>query len=141
MNPWIWAIGTLVVAVAEMVTPGFYLIWIAAGGAVTALASFAFDLSLTAQLFIFAVATALACVCGYFLYRKTLAPAVGDATLNQRDLEMIGTRGTVFEALTNGSGKVKLGDSVWLAAGPDLPAGAPVVVTGMRGTMVIVSPQ
>lgn len=141
MNPWIWAIGALVIAVAEIVTPGFYLIWIAAGGAITALASFAFDLPLTTQLFIFAVSCSVTCVCGYFVYQKWITPIAGVPPLNQRDLEMVGATGTVFEAMINGRGKVELGDSVWLASGPDLPVGTPVVVTGMRGTMVIVSPQ
>jgi membrane protein implicated in regulation of membrane protease activity len=47
----------------------------------------------------------------------------------------------VFEAIVNGQGKVSLGDSVWLAQGPDMPVGASVVVTGLRGTIVIVSPK
>lgn len=139
MNPWFWAIGAVVVAVAEIVTPGFYLIWIAAGGAITALASFAFNLPLTTQLLIFAVASGVTCLCGYFVYRKLTAP--GTTQLNQRDVEMVGATGTVFEAVINGRGKVELGDSVWLASGPDLPVGTPVIVTGMRGTMVIVSPK
>jgi membrane protein implicated in regulation of membrane protease activity len=140
MNPWIWAIGSVVVAVLELVVPGFYLIWIAAAGAITALASFAFELTLSAQISIFVVSCALTCVGGHFAYQKLISPGVDGAALNQRGLEMVGARGKVIEALTNGHGKIELGDSVWLAEGPDLVLGSPVVVTSVRGTVVTVAP-
>lgn len=140
MNPWIWAIGSVVVAVLEMIAPGFYLIWIAAGGVFTALASFALDLSLSAQVSVFVGSCALTCVCGYFAYQKLISSGADGAAPNQRGLEMVGTRGKVIEPLTNGRGKVELGDSVWLAEGPDLVLGSPVVVTSVRGTVVIVAP-
>lgn len=141
MNPWLWAIGAVIAAVLEIVVPGAYLIWIAAGAAITALACFAFALALTTQLIVFIVASSVACVTGYFVYQRLITPATGAAALNQRGLEMIGTAGTVFEAITDGRGKVALGDSVWLAEGPDLAAGTAVVVTDVRGTIVIVAPR
>ncbi|MBI1205301.1 MAG: NfeD family protein [Rhodopseudomonas sp.] len=139
MNPWIWAIAALVAAIAEIVVPGFYLIWLAAGAAIAALASFAFGLTLTGQLFLFAIASILSCIAGYFAYRRLDRLPADAAMLNQRGLEMVGTTGTVYEAIRNGRGKVNLGDSVWLAEGPDLDAGAAVVVTGLRGTVAVVA--
>jgi membrane protein implicated in regulation of membrane protease activity len=141
MNPWLWAIGAVIAAVLEIVVPGAYLIWIAAGAAITALACFAFALALTTQLIVFIVASSVACVAGYFVYQRLITPAAGAAALNQRGLEMIGAHGVIFEAIFNGQGKVSLGDSVWIAEGPDMPAGSAVVVTGLRGTIVIVAPH
>ena len=37
-------------------------------------------------------------------------------------------------AIVNGQGKARVGDSLWLAEGPDLPAGAPVEVVGVDGS-------
>ena len=139
MHPWIWAIGALAAAVLEMVVPGAYLIWIALGAAITAVACFAFDLAVTTQLVIFIAASAAACVIGYFVYQRLIKPAAGDTPLNQRGLDMIGAHGVIFEAIVNGQGKVSLGDSVWIAEGPDMPMGAAVVVTGLRGTIAIVA--
>ncbi len=139
MNPWIWATGALVAAVLEIVVPGAYLIWIAAGAAITAVISFAFGLALAAQSIVFVIASSVACVIGYFVYQKLIKPAAGDAPLNQRGLDMIGAHGIIFEAIVNGQGKVSLGDSVWLAEGPDMPVGSAVVVTGLRGTIAIVA--
>ncbi len=53
---------------------------------------------------------------------------------------MLGARGMVCEPFVNGHGKVRLGDSVWLAAGPDLADGTPVVVSAVRGTRLVVQP-
>ncbi len=141
INPWFWAIGALIAAVAEILVPGIYLIWLAAGAAITALASFAFNLATTSQLLIFAAASVASCVAGYFAYRKQAKPVAGSPSLNQRGLELVGANGTVFEALRNGHGKIELGDSVWLAEGPDLGVGTPVVATALRDTILIVAPR
>jgi membrane protein implicated in regulation of membrane protease activity len=52
---------------------------------------------------------------------------------------MIGAKGVVSQSIVNGHGKVKLGDTVWLAEGPDLESGAAFIVTDVRGITVIVS--
>jgi membrane protein implicated in regulation of membrane protease activity len=138
MNPWIWAVGALVVALVELHSPGFYLVWIAAGAAITAAVSLMLDLSLSTQIVTFAVASMCSCVCGYFVYKRTLRPHRGQSVVNQRDLQMVGTRGVVHEPIKNGCGKVRLGDSVWLAEGYDMPEGTHVVVRAMRGTIAVV---
>ena len=53
---------------------------------------------------------------------------------------MLGSRGVVCEAFASGQGKVRLGDGVWLASGPELAAGSPVVVTAVHGTRLVVEP-
>lgn len=140
MNPWFWAIGALIVAISELYCPGCYLIWIAAGAAATAILSFVYDLSLHTQIEIFIAASALTCISGYFIYRKLLGSYKKEAPVNERARQMIGTRGVVAQAIINGQGKVRLGDTVWLAEGPELEDGAPIVVTDVRGITVIVSP-
>jgi inner membrane protein len=139
MSPWIFAIGSVVVAIAELYHPGYYLIWIAAGGAITSLASFAFDLSLAAQIGIFVLACSLSCICGYFVYQRIITANNSGTPLNQRNLQMVGAKRVVTVAVENGHGKVRLGDSVWLAEGPNLEIGTSVVVTEVRGTVVLVS--
>ena len=138
MSPWVWGIGAVILAVIELHTPGIYLIWLALGAALTALASLLFPLALEGQLLAFAAAAALSCVLGHFVYRRVMRPAPHAKALNERGREMIGKHGTVCEALKNGQGKVRLGDSVWLAEGPDLEAGTPIVVRAVRGTIAVV---
>lgn len=137
---WAWAIGALLLAIFELHAPGFYLIWIALGAGVAALGALLFDLALPHQLEIFAAASVASCVIGFFVYRRLLGTEPAAHARNVRDQQMVGERAVVAEPIRNGHGKIRLGDTVWLAEGPEMPAGAPVIVTGMRGTTAIVSP-
>jgi membrane protein implicated in regulation of membrane protease activity len=123
---------------AEMGVPGAYLMWIALGATLTGALDAAFGLSMAGQLSTFAAASALSCVVGYFVYRQMNRRVRGETLLNDKGLAMVGARGTVCEAFSNGRGKVRVGDGVWLADGPDLAEGAPVVVSAVRGTRLIV---
>ncbi len=133
---WVWAVLAAGVGLAELHMPGSYLIWIALGAALTAAIDAIWGLSFPAQIGTFAVASALSCVLGYFVYRKINHE---EPALNQRDVQMIGSRGVTCETFVNGRGKVRLGDSVWLAEGPNLADGVPIVVTALHGTSVIVA--
>jgi membrane protein implicated in regulation of membrane protease activity len=135
---WAWMVLAGVLALAEMGVPGAYLMWIALGAALTGVADVALGLSLEGQLAVFAVASALSCAAGFFVYRRML-PTLGSAPpLNEPHRALLGARGVVCEAFVSGRGKVRIGDSVWLANGPDLPEGAPVVVSAVHGTRLVV---
>jgi membrane protein implicated in regulation of membrane protease activity len=54
--------------------------------------------------------------------------------LNRRAEQYIGRRFVLETAIVNGQGKARVGDSLWLAEGPDLPAGSPVEVVGVDGS-------
>ena len=135
---WAWIVAAGVLALGELHVPGSYLVWIALGAALTGAADAAFGLSLAGQLGVFAAASALSSLAGYFVYRQLHQRRRGDVVLNERGQALVGARGTVCEAFVNGGGKVRLGDGVWLAAGPDLAEGTPVVVSAVHGTRVFV---
>jgi membrane protein implicated in regulation of membrane protease activity len=56
----------------------------------------------------------------------------GDATdqplLNRRGDQLVGRTATLTEPITNGRGRVKIGDTMWRVSGPDLPTGTTVRV-------------
>jgi membrane protein implicated in regulation of membrane protease activity len=135
---WAWIVAAGVLALGELHAPGTYLIWIALGAAVAGGADAAFGLTLPGQLAVFAAASALSSLAGYFVYRQLHWRRRGEVVLNERALALVGKRGTVCEAFVNGSGKVRLGDGVWLATGPDLAEGTPVVVSAVHGTRLFV---
>jgi membrane protein implicated in regulation of membrane protease activity len=81
--------------------------------------------------------SAISCAAGYFIYRRFNHPKDA-ASLNQRNLLMIGAQGVVCADIVNGQGKVRLGDSVWLADGPNLPEGVHVIVKSVQGTRITV---
>jgi membrane protein implicated in regulation of membrane protease activity len=136
---WAWIILAGALALAEMVLPGSYLMWIALGAAVTGIAAAVTGMGMEGQLAVFTVVTAMSCLGGYHVYRRMGSERDGDIPPNMRRRSMIGAHGTVCEAFVNGSGKVRVGDTVWLADGPDLAVGTPVVVAGVRGTRLAVT--
>jgi membrane protein implicated in regulation of membrane protease activity len=136
--PWTWAIIALVVSFLELHSPGYYLIWIACAAAITSILTFILDLSINAQLVTFILAAAGACFAGHFIYPRLLDASGQTPLLNQRDVELIGKTGVASEDFHFGQGKVRLGDTVWLAEGPSLRQGAGIVVKAVRGTVVIV---
>lgn len=60
--------------------------------------------------------------------------------LNSRADQLIGQTFTIEEAILNGRGKIKAGDAVWIATGPDLAAGTHVRVHAIDGTVLHVEP-
>jgi membrane protein implicated in regulation of membrane protease activity len=138
---WAWVVAAGILALAEMALPGSYLMWIALGAAVTALAAALTGMAMEGQLAVLAIATAASCLGGYFVYRGLESDRDGRAAPNAPQRSMIGARGTVCQTIANGRGKVRVGDTVWLADGPDLAEGTPVIVTGVRGTRLDVTEQ
>ncbi len=136
---WAWIVAAGVLALAEMVVPGAYLIWIALGAAVTGIAAASTGMLFEGQLATFATATAVSCIGGYFAYRRRESDRDAVVPPNTPRRSMIGARGTVAEAFVDGRGKVRIGDTVWLADGPDLAEGTPVAVAGVRGTRLEVT--
>jgi len=136
---WAWAAFAGVVSLAEFHLPGTYLVWVGLGAAITAALDAIFGgLALETQLLLFAGGTAASCFLGYFVYRAVGRFPAEETRLNRRDQLMIGEQGKVSDDFVHGRGKVRLGDTVWLAEGPDLPRDASVVVTAVRGARLIV---
>jgi len=130
---WHWWILALALIIVEMVAPGFFLMWIGGAAAVTGLVTMiAPSLPWQAQFVLFGV-LAIASVVGARYYFKLNPIQTTDATLNRRGAQYVGRTFSLEEAIVNGIGKVRVGDSVWRAEGPDLPVGDRVKVTGVDG--------
>ena len=62
-------------------------------------------------------------------------------SLNVRAEQYVGRSTTVTVPIQGGRGKVKIGDSSWLAEGADAAAGTRVKITGVNGTVLVVEPE
>jgi membrane protein implicated in regulation of membrane protease activity len=130
---WHWWVVALVLIIVEMVAPGFFLMWIGGAAAVTGLITLiAPSLPWQVQFLIFGV-LAVASVVGARYYIKRNPIETADATLNRRGAQYVGRTFSLEEAIVNGIGKVRVGDTLWRAEGPDLPVGDRVKVTGVDG--------
>merc|ERR1711938_225639 len=113
--------------------PGVFLIWIAIAAAITGLAALALPIGLPLQLLIFAALSIAAVWAGRRWYVDHPVAST-DPLLNDRTARLIGQTVTVVEPIVGGEGRVKVGDSVWTALGPDADAGARVRVIAAEGT-------
>jgi inner membrane protein len=58
--------------------------------------------------------------------------------LNQPAAQLVGRMLVVAEAIDGGRGKLRVGDTLWPAEGPDLPVGAEVRVVAVKTTVLVV---
>ena len=134
---WLWLIAGLVLAVAEMVVPGVFLIWFAAAALVVGLLTAAFPIAAPVQVVLFVVLSLVSVLASRrFLRRYPIQSA--DPLLNQRGAQLVGRQVVVTQAIPGGHGRVRCGDSEWLAQGPDAEAGSRMTVTGSQGSVLIV---
>jgi len=134
---WWWLIAAVALGILELLAPGFFLVWMGAAAAVTGIVVALLPMPLAWQLGLF-VLTAFAAVFAGRLYYKQRPVPSGDAKLNVRAARLIGRTVTVESAIENGQGRVRVGDGVWNARGPDSPAGASVVIVAADGTCLVV---
>ena len=133
---WHWLILALVLAGVEMLTPGFFAIWLGGAALITGLLVLVVPgMSWEGQLVLFAV-LAVVSVLGWYRFGRRMRIATEDATLNRRGDSLIGRSGDLVEPIVNGRGRVKIDDSVWRAEGSDAPLGTRVTVTGVQGAIL-----
>jgi membrane protein implicated in regulation of membrane protease activity len=137
-SAWIWLIAGVLLAIAELVVPGIFLIWLGAAALVTGLVALGASLSLPAEFGCFALLATVSVLAGRTVMAR-MPILSDDPLLNERTARMIGRKVTVAEAIVGGEGRVRVGDSIWPATGPDSPAGATVEVIGADGARLIVA--
>jgi membrane protein implicated in regulation of membrane protease activity len=137
LGPWNWFILAVFLFALETVIPGVHFLWFGVAAVLIGLLALATDIAWQWQLIAFAIIA----VATVFLVRRYARP---DATLsdlpdlNVRGAQYIGRTVTVEEPIRSGRGKVRVGDTVWQAEGPDSAAGSRVRVTSVNGTVLVV---
>jgi membrane protein implicated in regulation of membrane protease activity len=138
-NPaWDWVIAGVILMALETMLPGFFLIWLGFAALIVGLVNFAWLLPWELNGILFAVLAIAAVIVGKKLARR---PGDDEATvdkLNQRTKALIGRVTKLDQPIIGGEGKVRFDDAIWTAQGPDLPAGAKVVVVNVAGKVLSV---
>ena len=137
---WWWLLAAALLALVEIVAPGIFSVWVAGAAALTALIVWGVDLPLAFQLVLFALLAIGAVFAGRRWYERNPV-ASPDPLLNDRAARLIGQRVEVVGAIRGGEGRVRVGDGVWPARGPDAEAGTYVRITGADGACLRVEPQ
>lgn len=128
----IWAILALIMAGAELLAPGIFLIWLAIAAGLTALTALLLPISAPFQMLAFAIFSALSVSGGRLWYLANPGES-SDPLLNNRTARMIGRTVIVSVAIEQGEGRVQVDDSSWPASGPDCAVGTRLVITDAVG--------
>ena len=136
---WIWAIAGILLLIAEIIAPGFFLVFVGAAAVATGLFTLLFDLGTAPQLALFALYSVLAVMVGKRWYAE---PNKTDENvrLNEPARRLVGKTVTVVEAVDEHGGRVRVGDGEWNARGGPAEPGERVKVTAVEGNCLLVEP-
>jgi len=134
---WNWFIAAGILIVLEIIAPGVFMLWLGLSALAVGLISLAINWSWQAQFVAFAVFAVASIPIWYRVSRRVEKP--GDQPfLNRRSTAFVGQVFTLDKPIQNGSGTVRIHDTVWRVTGPDAPAGHRVKVTGTDGPTLFV---
>jgi membrane protein implicated in regulation of membrane protease activity len=135
---WIWLIGGVVLLIAEVIAPGFFLIFIGAAAIATGLFTLLFGLGLGPQLALFALYALLAVGVGRRFYTRSDS---SHPMLNDPSARLIGRVVTVVAPVDDHHGRVRVADSEWSARGGPAGPGDKVRVVRVDGNCLIVQAE
>ena len=137
LGAWNWFIVAVALFALESVVPGVHFVWFGVAAVIVGALGLTLAIAWEWQLITFAV---ISCITVFFA-RRYAAPDVAQSDepdLNARAVQYVGRVVTVEQAIADGRGKVRVGDTVWNAQGSDAPQGARVRITGTNGTCLLV---
>ena len=137
LGPWNWLILAVVLLTLESLIPGVHFLWFGIAAAVIGVLALVTGFAWPVQVLAFVLLSVVV----VFWVRRYVRPdmTISDLPdLNVRGQQYVGRSLVVEQAIQNGRGKVRVGDTLWTAEGPDSPAGARVTVKEAKGNVLVV---
>lgn len=138
---WLWLIGGVVLLIAEVIAPGFSLIFIGAAAIVTGLIALVTGFGVVLQLGLFAILAFLAVKIGGRSFYAARYDHTSHPELNRPEQRLLGRIVTVSQAVDSNGGRVRLGDSEWSARGGPAAVGERVRIVDVEGNCLKVEPE
>jgi len=137
LGTWNWLIFGFILMALETAAPGVFLFWLGLAALLVGLLSFVFTPSWQTQLLMFAVfAVAAVPLWRRFALKSTASKS--NPFLNRRTDALVGREFTLEKPIVDGSGTVRIDDTIWRVRGPDAPAGSRVRVVRADGASLTV---
>jgi len=137
LGPWFWLILGFLLLGLEVLIPGTFMLWFGVAAVVTGGLVLAIPMGVQAQIIIFSIASVISVFIGRYLYSASSSTSE-NPLLHKRGQQLIGQSFKVTQAIENGKGKVKVGDSEWIVRGEDAEVGTIVKVVALDGNSLIV---
>jgi len=139
LGSWNWLIFGFILMALELAAPGVFLFWLGLSALLVGLVSFAINPHWQMQLLMFAAFAVAAVPAWRYFARSSTAVSASNPFLNRRTEALIGREFTLEKPIIDGSGTVRIDDTIWRVAGPDTPAGTRVKVVRADGASLTVA--
>ena len=139
LGTWNWLVFGLLLMGLELMLPGVFLFWIGLAALLVGLLSFVINPSWQTQLLMFAVFAVAAVPAWRYFARSEGSRSQTNPFLNKRTEALVGREFTLERPIVDGTGTVRIDDTVWRVAGPDAPAGSRVRVVQADGASLTVA--
>ena len=137
LGTWNWLIFGVLLMALELLAPGIFLFWLGLAAFLVGMLSFIITPGWQLQMLLFALFAAAA-VPAWRRVAQQKPGANPNPFLNKRTDAMIGRVCTLDRPIVDGSGIVRIDDTVWRVSGPDLPAGTKVKIVKADGASLTV---
>lgn len=139
LGTWNWLIFGFILMALELIAPGVFLFWFGLAALLVGLVSFVLHPSWQSQLLMFAAFAVAAVPLWRRLSRSNREASQSNPYLNRRAAALVGRVFTLEKPIIDGSGTVRVDDTIWRVAGPDTPAGSRVKVVQADGANLTVA--
>ena len=133
LGTWNWLIFGFILMALELLAPGVFLFWLGLSALLVGLLSFAINPAWQTQILMFAMFAVAAAPAWRYFARSSSSHSVSNPFLNKRTEALIGRVFTLEKPIVDGSGTVRIDDTIWRVAGPDTPAGSRVKIVQADG--------
>jgi membrane protein implicated in regulation of membrane protease activity len=139
LGTWNWLIFGFILMALELAAPGVFLFWLGLSALLVGLLSFLIQPSWQTQLLMFAVFSVAAVPLWRRFAFTSRSASTSNPFLNKRTDAMVGREFTLEKPIVNGTGTVRIDDTIWRVAGPDAPAGSRVKIVQADGASLTVA--
>jgi len=139
LGTWNWLIFGFILMALELLAPGVFLFWLGLAALLVGLVSFTFSPSWQMQILMFAIFAAAAVPLWRRVARSNKGASQSNPFLNKRTEALVGREFTLERPIVDGTGTVRIDDTIWRVAGPDAPAGSRVRVVQADGASLTVA--
>ena len=139
LGTWNWLIFGVILMGLELVAPGIFLFWLGLAALLVGALSFVIHPSWQLQILMFAIFAAAAVPLWRRVTRGHAGASQSNPFLNRRADALVGRVFTLEKPIIDGSGTVRIDDTIWRVAGPDAPAGSRVRIVRADGASLTVA--
>lgn len=138
---WLWLIGGVLLLIAELLAPGYFLMFVGAAGVLTGALSLVVPLAPAIQLGIFALLTVVIARVGSRRAYASRYDHSSDPFLNNPTARLLGRVVIAVEPIDANGGRVRVGDGEWPARGGPAAPGDRVRIVDVDGNCLKVEPE